>query len=55
MYFWSFYRFQGYFGHSSGFNVFLVVLKFLEYFGHFNGFEGILVILVISDVFWLLW
>ena len=42
--FWSFKRFQGYFGYSSGFVVFFVILEILWYFGHSSGFENILVI-----------
>ena len=42
--FWSFFRFQGYFGYFLGFGGILVIFRFRGYFGHFLDFGGILVI-----------
>ena len=54
--FWSFYGFQGYFGHFLCFGGILVIFGFLGYVGYFLDFRDILVIFggigVILLIFW---
>ena len=49
--FWSFCRFEGYFGNFIGLRIFRLFFRFRVYFYHLIDFMGIFVILYVSGVF----